>query len=316
MEASFVIPLHNCLGLTRACLASLRETIPPGVEHEIILVDDASIDGTAEWLLTLPTPCRALRNDRNLGFAVSCNRGAAAARGSLLFFLNSDLVLLPGWFAPLQIAIGQRPEAGLVGNVQRRFDNGAVDHTGIRVNYQGKPVHDTHRTRGPRLRPVPAVTGACFAIRAELWRELGGFDEGFFNGGEDVDLGLRAGAGGRTNFVALDSVVRHHVSRSPGRKSRDEENSRRLASRWRQTLASLAASDWCRHYLAAKWTRPGDPEDYLDGACACLHVTGLRKDPGDFARRGAQRAIEVELARWRHLFDGAPETNVAEPAVL
>ena len=102
MEASFIIPLYNCRAHSRECLRTLQDTLPPGLAHEILLVDDGSTDGTRTWLATLPSPVRVLLNERNLGFAGTCNRGAAAARGRLLFFLHNDLVLLPGWFEPMR----------------------------------------------------------------------------------------------------------------------------------------------------------------------------------------------------------------------
>src|SRR5471032_1740040 len=81
---SVIIPLHNCLALTQAMLASLRATLPAGLAHEIIFVDDASTDGTRAWLATLAPPCRVLLNEKNLGYAASNNRAAALAIGEIL----------------------------------------------------------------------------------------------------------------------------------------------------------------------------------------------------------------------------------------
>ncbi len=191
MKISFIVPLYNCLPLTQAMLASLRATVPSALEHEVVFVDDGSTDGTREWLKGLPAPCRAVLNEKNLGFAGACNRGAAAARGEFLFFLNNDLILLPGWLEPMLAVFAAHADAGLVGNVQRNAATGAVDHAGLVFNAKGKPEHLTRRSLAA-VRPVVAVTGACVAIRAATWRKLGGFDEGFINGCEDVDLGLRA----------------------------------------------------------------------------------------------------------------------------
>ena len=308
MQVSFIIPLYNCLTLTQECLRTLQVTLPPGLAHEIIFVDDGSTDGTREWLGTLATPCRVILNDRNLGFAATCNRGAAVAQGAGLFFLNNDLVFLPGWFQPM-LALAQKHYAGLVGNVQLNATTGAVDHTGLWFNRKGKPVHNTRVSWLARLtgrQPVPALTGACFAIRQSLWRQLGGFDEGFVNGSEDVDLCLKTMQAGLRNYVATRSVVRHHVSQSPGRKLRDEENSRRLLTRWRSAMVALSIRDVCAACLEIAWDDPTDYPDPLLARDAVLGLCHLLPYPTIRLVAAAQAAFEIEFQRWSHLLDGGP----------
>jgi GT2 family glycosyltransferase len=303
MQVSFIIPLYNCLAHTRECLRTLQATLPAGLAHEILFVDDGSTDGTRAWLAQLPAPCRALLNERNLGFAGACNRGAAAARGELLFFLNNDLVLQRGWFEPMRDAFDRFPRAGLVGNLQRNAATGALDHAGIRFDHKGKPGHVRAlelRDHFRAYRRVPAVTGACFALRRTTWRELGGFDDGFCNGGEDIDLALKADAAGRENLVALRSVVLHHVSASAGRKLRDEQNSCRLARRWRTRIAALSLRAWCRHHLALRWDGARDPADFALAARLLLFLAGAGSPPPE-ARAGLEAALDAEERRWREL---------------
>jgi GT2 family glycosyltransferase len=312
MVVSFVIPLYNCLPLTQAMLASLRTSLPAGLEHEIIFVDDGSTDGTRDWLQSLRrsnslgSSVHVVLNERNLGYAGANNRGGAVARGEFLGLLNNDLILAPGWLEPM-LALQQRLglRAGLVGNVQRNARTGAIDHAGIFINHRGKPEHNPALPLGLRFRSghtwrrVAAVTGACALVRRELFTRLGGFDEGFANGGEDVDFCLRSHAAGCLSAVALRSVVRHHISASPGRKLRDEQNSRRLTLRWRDELVRLAAADsfWSQRYLESQWTSPRDPADYALGLKALGHCLHLRRDsPAAYA--GMQAAITEELARW------------------
>ncbi|MSU51174.1 MAG: glycosyltransferase family 2 protein [Opitutus sp.] len=316
---SFIIPLYNCLPLTQAMLASLQATLPAGLAHEIIFVDDGSTDGTREWLAALRDPLfRVLLNERNLGYATGNNRGAAAARGQFLALLNNDLVLQPRWLEPMLAAhrsLGA--QAGLIGNVQLDARSGAVDHAGLVINRTGKPVHvratpsSFTRLLAP-VRRVPAVTGACLFVERALWETLGGFDEGYVNGGEDIDLCFRARAAGRVNAVALGSVVRHHVSASPGRKARDEENSFRLARRWRAELIAAAddgARTWCREYLAQALAQPRSRE-YRLALAACAFLAHLRPSPPREAVAAVAAGLDREFARWSEMF--APDFRSAK----
>jgi GT2 family glycosyltransferase len=311
VQVSFIIPLYNCLPLTQAMLDSLRATLPVGLTAEIIFVDDGSTDGTREWLATLSgPPFRVLLNERNLGYAAANNRGAALARGEILALLNNDLILQPRWLEPMLAArakLGAR--AGLIGNVQLDAKSGLVDHAGLVVNLTGKPVHDR---ASPALvsrlfcsvREVPAVTGACVIVERALWQQLGGFDESYVNGGEDIDLCFRARAAGRANAVALRSIVRHHVSASPGRKARDEQNSHRLAQRWHREL--IAAADdgtrtWCRGYLARALFIP-ESREYRLALAACAFLAHLRRTPPAEAIEAVEAGLRGEFDRWEKMF--------------
>ncbi len=305
VRVSFLIPLYNCLPLTQAMLASLQATLPAGLDHEIILIDDGSTDGTRDWLHTFSTEAklphlRVLLNDRNLGYAATNNRAATIATGDLLVLLNNDLVLTPRWLEPMLAAhTALAPSAGIVGNVQRSIRTGEIDHTGIVINAKAKPVHDRELPPfAPALKPVPAVTGACLLIARELWLRLGGFDTSFINGGEDVDLCLRAADLGFLTAVAQRSTIHHHVSSSPGRKLRDEQNSRLLASRWRTELSHLAHRAACRDFLtrevnaATAFTAP------LDVIQAALHAASLTSRPPVVALRRTADALDNEFSRW------------------
>lgn len=311
MQVSFIIPLYNCLALTQAMLASLRATLPAGLTHEIIFVDDSSTDGTRAWLNSLAgdPAVRVLLHARNLGYAAANNSGAAIARGEFLALLNNDLILTPRWLEPMLAAhraYGER--AGLVGNLQIDATTGALDHAGVFINLKGKPEHTRALPVAYRLAPfalrhrrVTAVTGACVVVRRALWGKLGGFDPAFVNGCEDVDLCLRATAAGHVNLVALRSLVRHHISQSPGRKLRDEANTRRLVLRWRDTLAFQAARIWCRDYLE---THLRDPRDFPDAALArqaFFYALHLRPTPPTGALAGMAKNLAAELSRWEKI---------------
>ncbi len=307
MQVSFIIPLFNCLSHTRECVRTLRASLPAALPHEIILVDDGSTDGTREWLATLPArPFKVVLNERNLGYAAANNRGATAAQGTFLALLNNDLVLAPGWLEPMMATHDRLSSPGLVGNIQRDARTGLIDHTGIFFDHKGKPAHDTSlpfpALLYPGYRIVSAVTGACALLSATLWRTLGGFDEGYVNGSEDVDLCLRARDSGRINAVSLRSTVLHHISASPGRKLRDEENSRRLAVRWRHTIPDLAAPAWADHFLNTRLDEPFTSSNraLAFGSLACL--VGRKTPPPPLVRQATHHALDAEIARWDRLF--------------
>ena len=309
MKVSFIIPLYNRLDLTQPCLASLQATIPRGLDHEILLVDDGSTDGTREWIQTLGTPFRVLLNERNLGYAATNNRGAAAATGDILALLNSDLVLTPRWLEPMLAVLRRKPRAGVVGNVQFRAATGALDHIGFEVGLTGKPFHDESRRWlwAPwGSRTTAAVTAACLLIPRDLFLQLRGFDEGFRNGGEDVDLCFRARALGYTCHVALHSRIRHHVSASPGRKLRDEENSRRLAHRWREEFLRLNRRPHGLQWCTERFHEDPRDLDRKQAAALALFLLGLRPYPSDEVISRQEDSLHREETHWRELLGPLP----------
>lgn len=303
--------------------SSLQATLPAGLEYEIIFVDDGSTDGTRDWLAGLTasngaSSIRVLLNERNFGYAIGNNRGTAIACGDFLALLNNDLVLQPGWLEPMLDAhrsLGT--QAGIIGNIQRDARTGKIDHTGIVINQNGKPVHDHELPTGfmgnpVRVRRVPAVTGACLLVHRDLWRELGGFDEGYVNGAEDVDLCFRARALGRSNAVALTSTVLHHISSSAGRKLRDEENSYRLVSRWRREFVLAADGpfrEWSWDYFEKHLPDPRLANPAL-ARHALFYALGLRRTPPPDAIAFIEERQAREFQRWESLFPGVRADSI------
>lgn len=238
MEVSIIIPVFNCLDLTRACLESLERTVPRRLTYEVFLVDDGSTDGSREWFRTLPASrYRVLLNDPpHQGYARNNNRAARLANGEVLCLLNNDTVLMPGWLTEmLRVLRAGNGTVGLVGNIQREPASGLIDHRGVVFNRRGNPIHVGKDSAVPPdtvSERWPAVTAACCVIRRDTFLGLGGFDEGYQNGFEDVDLCLRAGERGLRHFVAHRSVIYHHISASPGRHARQRDNLRLWRRRW------------------------------------------------------------------------------------
>lgn len=164
-------------------------------------------------------------------FAGNCNTGASGSAAEFLVFLNDDCLLLAGWLEPL-LAAFEDPRVGVAG-CKLVYPNGQLQHAGVWFD-QPNGVLTAHNllTDAP-TRTVEAVTGACMAVRRECWTELRGFDAGFVNGYEDVDLCLRARkAGWQIRYVA-ESVVVHFESQSgQARWTHVHQNIARLQELW------------------------------------------------------------------------------------
>ncbi|MEP6932391.1 MAG: glycosyltransferase, partial [Nitrospirota bacterium] len=111
-KVSIIIPVFNKLELTRQCLTTLASvtTVP---EYEVIVVDNASTDGTAEFLAALGGDVQVIRNPENYGFAIACNQGANAARGEFLVFLNNDTIPTEGWLNALVDEVEGHPDVAV-----------------------------------------------------------------------------------------------------------------------------------------------------------------------------------------------------------
>jgi GT2 family glycosyltransferase len=235
VRASVVVPVHNREGLSRRCLRRVLAELPP--DCEVIVVDDASTDATPQLLAELAGQLRSLRLEQNAGFAAACNAGAAAARGEQLVFLNNDTEPEPGWLEALLDYADEHLEAEVVG-ARLLYPTGTIQHAGVVFGQDGYP-HNLY-TGFPadhpavnRARRLQAVTGACMLVRRASFERLGGFDEGYFNSMEDVDLCLRIGeAGGEVHYCPAATVV-HLESASRGRAERFEPSVARYRERWR-----------------------------------------------------------------------------------
>lgn len=237
---SVIIPAWNLWEVTRPCLESLRAHTPGNV-IEVIVVDNGSEDATANELAPLGDALfgprfRSVRLDTNRGFAPACNLGAAEAQGRHLFFLNNDTVLAPGWLPPLLREFEEDPRTGAAGPLLVYPDSGRVQHCGIAFAptlqtehlYANFPAtHPAVRTR----RTLQAITGAAMLLPTALFRDCGGFHEGYRNGCEDLELCCRIRERGLRLAVVADSLVAHIESRTPGRKQHDAANATLLNRR-------------------------------------------------------------------------------------
>lgn len=231
-RVSVVVPTHDTRSLTLACLASLVSAGGKADEAEVIVVDDASRDGTAEAVREGYPAVRVLRNERAEGFTCSANRGLAAAGGELLVLLNSDTEVEAGAWEALEVAFGHERRLGVAG-AALRYPDGTPQWSGGRFPtlrwlfvLAAGAAPAVARLPGVRaIRPVSGagggpvywVTGAAMAFRREVWAEVGAFDEGFRLYGQDLDFCTRAREADWEVAVAPGFRVVHHHGATIGR---------------------------------------------------------------------------------------------------
>lgn len=210
VAASVIIPVYGDPALLANCLNTIG-TVP-----ELILVDNAQGNWDCSQALVI-------RNPRNTGFAVACNQGAALAAGELLVFLNVDTEPTPGWLDPLVASPHDITGSRLL------YPDGRVQHAGIWLDRPDGILTAHNYTTEQPAGEREAVTGACMAVRRETFYKLGGFDTGYWNGYEDVDLCLRAGYAGHTIWYEPASTVVHLESATgPERWTGVQQNIARL----------------------------------------------------------------------------------------
>ena len=250
-SVSIIIPTYNRPGLMASCFRALRETLPPNVDAEVIIVDDGSTDGFDDLERLVQDDPRAvlLRNDVNAGFVTSVNRGAGAATGDFLVFLNNDTIPLPGWLRPLLRTFRDRPDAGVVGG-KLVYPDGRLQEAGAIVFSDGSAANfgsgdpDPDAPEYSYLREVDYVSGALFVTRRSLFRDLGGFDPIYgFGYCEDSDYCFKVRAQGLRAYYQPESAIVHMEGGTSGTdvtqgpKRFQVINRETFVARWRSDLA-------------------------------------------------------------------------------
>ncbi len=259
-KCSIIIPVHNRASLTRQCLNSLLARPPTGCDFEIIVVDDASTDLTPSSLSEYGNQIRVIRHLTNMGFASSCNDGAAIASGEYLVFLNNDTIPGDRWLDALLSYVTSHSKAAVVGS-KLLFPNDTIQHAGVVIGQDRWPRHiyagfPADHPAVNKSRRFQIVTAACALVRRETFEQVGGFDTAFVTGAEDVDLCLRLGERGYEVHYCHDSVLYHLESVSPRLSNLDEHNGRLYQSRW----AHRVQPDDLDYYLEDGLLRVSYPE--------------------------------------------------------
>jgi radical SAM superfamily enzyme YgiQ (UPF0313 family)/GT2 family glycosyltransferase/SAM-dependent methyltransferase len=239
--ASVVIPVFNNFAYTKQCIESLF-TVGEITPFEVIVVDDASTDGTADRIQELPFPVQVMRHSENRGFAASCNDGARQAKGRFVVFLNNDTIVLPGWLDAMVARVESDPTIGLVGNLQIFPDSHKVQQAGI-VCGEGKMAYSIYHNDLPADHPAvnkprefQLIAGSCMLLEREFFFKLGCFDEVYLNSCEDVDLCMQVRSVGRKVFYEPKSRIYHFDSKTVSGHSKTGSNYMLFLQRWGDSL--------------------------------------------------------------------------------
>lgn len=234
-----MIPVHNALEYLQLCVDSLRQTLAPGME--VIFVNDASQPETAQFVREQASWSTCIRNDQNQGFSSACNRGASMAKGEWIFFANSDLVFPRGWANSLLGILNSRKGKNAYG-FKLLYPDQTIQHAGVITLFDDENlipfgayslnVGDPSSAVTQELE-LDVVTAAAFCVRKADFDAVGGFEEAFFNGGEDIDLCLRLRQSGVRIWMNPSVSFTHYESKSgPNRWLKTLPNQRRLAEKW------------------------------------------------------------------------------------
>lgn len=227
---SVIIVNFNTKDRTLECLRSLMDQRIAGLD--VVLVDNGSVDGSAEAIRAAWPAVTVIEAQENLGFARGVNRGVAASDGEYVLLLNPDTTVLPGSLESLVQFAVEHPSHGVYGGRTLRPD-GRLDPsscwgsptlwslfcfaTGLSTILKGSRVFDPESLGGwqrDTVREVAIVTGCLLLVRRDDWQRIGGMDELFFLYGEDAEFSLRAARMGLRPAIVPSATIIHDVGTS------------------------------------------------------------------------------------------------------
>ncbi len=224
---SVIIVNHNGRAFLPVCLGSLYALDYPPDKLEVIMVDNASSDGSQEYVREDYPEVRIIQLDKNYGFCRPNNEGAKAAGGRYLVFLNNDTEVMPVWLKELVKPAMQ--DGQVVSAASRMLYYGRrnkMNTAGGKITIIGGGFYRGYGERDGARFDDPAYTGfGCAAgvlVLREFFLEIGGFDEDYFAACEEHDLGWRAWLYGHKVAYAPGALMYHHESGTFGSRSNDQ----------------------------------------------------------------------------------------------
>ncbi len=241
-SVDIVVVSYNCLAHLKRCIGSIRQHAD--LAYTLLVVDNASTDGTREYLNSLPG-ATVILNTRNWGYARACNQGANAGQGRYILLLNADTAATPGWLSALVRGFQSDSQIAVVGPKLVDFQNRIVS-AGVIGSNASPRIRGWMKPDDPGLyaRPIDclSVSGAAYMIRRDLIPVLGLFDESYFFYYEETDYSYNARRHGYRVVYWPYSRMYHAVSGASGNKSGQElrqmfsESERYFRAKWADFL--------------------------------------------------------------------------------
>jgi len=250
-DISVVIVSYNTADLIGTCLDSVCAS--SGCRTEVVVVDNASADGSADHVGTGFPRVRLIANRENRGFGAACNQALPFCRGRYVLFLNPDASLQPDALSRAISAMDRNPAVGLAG--LRILNPDGTLQPSVSYRYPGQ------RHCREELRDLPGriacVLGAAMIARTDVVRRLGGFDEDFFLYGEDQDLCLRIRREGCEIGYVKEAVAVHIGAQSERSSPREDLLLRKIRAEYLfygkhyrpDTVARIRKAE----FLKARW---------------------------------------------------------------
>lgn len=216
---SIIIPHWNGIEILSECLESLKQSTYPSLE--IIISDNASSDGSQDWIHQNHPDVKLLENNNNYGYAGGCNRGAVDAEGKYLLFLNNDTIQDPDWIQPLVDSMEKDESiAGVQPKILNYYERNLFDYAGGSGGHmdlfcfpfaRGRVFLHQEKDTGQYddAQSCFWASGTAFMVRKTQFESAGKFDETFFAHMEEIDLCWRFQAMGLQVWAEPKSIVYH-----------------------------------------------------------------------------------------------------------
>jgi GT2 family glycosyltransferase len=298
---SVIIPNWNGAKHLPTCLDSLHAQTHP--EVEVIVVDNASTDGSQSLLAQRYPSVRLIPLSDNRGFTGACNAGLQAAAGEILVLLNNDTETDPGWLAAVASAFERYPQAGAVASKMLLYDQRDIFHTaGDFYRLDGIPGN-----RGVWERDVGqydcedyvfSACGGSAAYRRAMLTQIGLLDDAFFFSCEDLDLGWRAQLAGWRCIYAPGAVVYHKLQATGGDVTASFYNGRNFIFLIAKNYPPTLFRRYWPAILRAQWRISWEALCAWRGAAARARLRGQLAGIGGIPRMlRARRQQDLTLPR-------------------